>query len=267
MLNEQTSGNWLERLPAAPLRWAAVIMMIVFAFAALRYVSAYNESIQPGNFRSFSVTGEGKAVVVPDVARFTFGVVTETNNQNITAIQTENTTKMNKIIGVLKAAGIDEKDIKTENYNLTPRYNYCYRDTIACPPSQIVGYSLDQTVSVKVRDFSKIGNLLSQVVTAGATNISQVEFTVDDLETVKNSARAEAIARAREQAKSTAKAGGFRVGKLLSLEEGGNFPYPIYGKGGGVAMDMVEQAVNVAPSIEPGSSEINVTVILRYEIN
>ena len=250
------------------LYWAGIIMMIAFAVSSLWYVSAYNESIQPGNFRSFGVSGEGKAVVVPDVARFTFGVVSETGGQNIAAIQTQNTDKMNKIIAVLKSAGIKEADIKTENYNLSPRYNYCAREIGICPPSQIVGYSIDQTVAVKVRDFSKIGDLLTKVVSAGATNISQVEFTVDDMEAVKNQARSEAIARAREQAKAIAKAGGFRVGKLLSLEEGGNYPYPMYSKGmGGVAMDMVEQAVSVAPSIEPGSTEIMVNVVLRYEIN
>lgn len=246
--------------------WAAIVLMLVLAVSSLWYVSTYNESIQPGSFRSFSVTGEGKAIVVPDVARFTFGVLTEASGKDIAKLQTDNTAKMNKIIAVLKKAGLAEKDIKTESYNLSPRYQYCGRESVICPPSQIVGYTIDQTVSVKVRDFGKIGSILSEVVTAGATNISQVEFTVDDMEQVRNEARALAIEQAREQAKATAKAGGFRVGKLLSLEENSG-PMPMmYEKSIGFGGDMAVASAPV-PAIEPGSTEVVVNVFLRYEIN
>ena len=247
--------------------WAAIVLMVTLAISALWYVSSYSESIQPGSFRSFGVTGEGKAVVVPDVARFTFGVISEGNDKDIAKLQTDNTTKMNKIIEVIKKAGVDAKDIKTENYNLSPRYSYCNNRNGICPPAQIAGYSINQTVSVKVRDFSKVGGLLSAVVNAGATNISQVEFTVDDINKVKDTARGEAIKQAKAQAETIAKAGGFRVGKLLSLEEITNpIPYMSYdkfGRGG----DMMSAAVAVpAPSIEPGSQEISIQVVLRYEI-
>ncbi len=248
--------------------WAAIALMITLAVSALWYTSSYSESIQPGSFRSFGVTGEGKAVVVPDVARFTFGVISESNGKDIAKLQTDNTTKMNKIIEVIKKAGVDAKDIKTEDYNLNPRYDYCNNPNGVCPPAQIAGYSINQTVSVKVRDFSKVGGLLSAVVNAGATNISQVEFTVDDMEKVKDEARAAAITQARAQAKATAKAGGFRVGKLLSLEETSNpIPYLSYDKfGRGGVMEAAAVAVP-SPSILPGQTEVKVQVMLRYEIN
>lgn len=264
------NNEWVKSLPPASpvMSWAAVVMMIAFAIAALWYVSAYSGSVGADSYKSFSVIGEGKAIAVPDVARFTFGVVSETSSADVAALQVNNTTKMNRVIAALKAAGIADKDIKTESYNLSPRYTSCYREEGICPPSQIAGYRLEQIVSVKVRDFTKVGSILSQTVAAGANNISQVEFTVDDLEAVRNTARAEAIARARAQAKAMAKAGGFRVGELLSVEEGGPFPYPIYGKGGSISaampMDMVESAPQ--PALEPGSTEVTVNVVLRYEI-
>lgn len=242
-------------------------MMVALAVSALWYVSAYNKSIQPGSFRSFGVSGEGKAVVVPDVARFTFGVISEGSGKDIATLQTDNTVKMNKIIAVIKKAGVAAKDIKTENYNLNPRYDYCNNPTGVCPPAQIAGYSINQTVSVKVRDFAKVGSLLSAVVTVGATNISQVEFMVDDLEQVKDEARAEAITKARAQAQTIAKAGGFSVGKLLSLEENsGPIPYA-YDKLGRGGMMTAAMELAPAPTIEPGQSEVVVQVMLRYEIN
>ncbi len=245
---------------------AGIIALLAVAYGAVMYVRVYDRSIQPGSFRSFGVFGEGKAVVVPDVARFTFGVLSETANKDIAKLQTDNTVKMNKIIEVIKKAGVNAKDIKTENYNLSPRYQYCTTRDGLCPPAQIVGYSINQTVAVKVRDFSQIGPLLSAVVGAGATNISQVEFTVDDMEQVKNEARSEAITQARNQAKAIAKAGGFRVGKLLSLEEN-NGPIPYLADDKFSRSGVMETTVAQAPTIEPGQTEVKVNVVLRYEIN
>jgi len=244
-------------------------MMLAFAIAALWYASAYSESIQPGSFRSFSVTGEGKVVAVPDVARFTFGVISETTGADIVKLQAENTEKMNRIIAILKTASIDSKDIKTEQYRLSPRYQYCGPDARFCPPPQIVGYSIEQQLSVKVRKFDQLGGILSQVVTAGATNVSQVEFTIDDPIKLENEARVKAIAEARTKAKAVARAGGFRIGKLLSVDEAGPVhPFlaerSAFGLGG--AADAVF-SMPPQPALEPGSTDIVVNVILRYEIN
>lgn len=245
--------------------------LLAFAAAAIWYVNSYSKSIGPDTYRSFSVTAEGKMVAVPDVANITFSVITQ--NGDLAALQKENTEKVNKAIDFVKSKGVDAKDIKTQNYNIEPRYQYYSCNPwiggavspIPCPPPVITGYSVTQTVSVKVRDFKILGSVLSGVVEQGANSVSAPYFTVDDPTELQNQARKEAIEKAKVRAKEIADAGGFRLGKLLSIDEGGYYPQPIYfkealnGRGGGV-----EPAP--APQIEPGSQEITVTVILRYAI-
>jgi len=215
--------------------------------------------------RTFAVTGEGKAVAVPDVARFTFSVISE-GGKNLDQLQSDNSRKAGQAIAYLKDNGVDEEDIQTSGFNVEPRYEYSScRDGGVCPPPAIVGYTVRQTVTVKARDFETVGVLLSGVVNKGANSVSNLEFTLDNPEAPVNEAKAEAIEKAKERAKVMAKAGGFRLGRLISIEESGNFATPssVYGKG----MDMaVREEAMVAPTIEPGSQEITQSVTLRYEI-
>ncbi|TSA44533.1 DUF541 domain-containing protein [bacterium] len=250
---------------------AIIIALLVGAYSVWSYVSSYGESIQPSSFRSFSVSGEGKVVAVPDVAQFDFSVVTE-GEKNLGALQTENTKKMNKAIDFVKSNGVQDKDVKTQNYTISPRYQSynCYRPLESsvqpCPPAEIVGYTVSQNVQVKVRDFSKIGDILGGVVGAGANTVSQLQFTIDDPESIKSEARAEAIEKAKTKAEEVAKAGGFSVGRLLGIDEYGQSPvYYGYGAGSG---DMMAKSMESAPTpaIEPGSQDVKISVTLRYEI-
>lgn len=248
------------------LGWVLIIGVLLVAVAAWRYVGAYSRSIQPGSYRSFAVSGEGRAIVVPDIAAFTFGVVSEGGN-DIAKLQTDNTNKVNKAIAFLKAQGIDEKDIQTENYNLSPRYQNVYC-TVVCPPATIVGYSINQTVAVKIRDenFAKIGAIMSGVVAQGANTVSQLNFTVDDPTVVENEAREEAIAKAEAKAEAVADAADFDLGELISIDEGGYMPYYTKDVRMEAAMGMGGDMAAPAPSIQPGSQEVVVSVTLRYEI-
>lgn len=255
------------------LGWVLIIAVALSTIAIWRYVGAYSRSIQPDSYRSFSVSGEGRTVIVPDIARFSFGVVTE-GGTDIAALQKANTDKVNQAIAFVKSKGIDAKDIQTQNYSLNPRYQNTYCNPrpgteVICPPATIVGYSIDQTVSVKIRqnDFAKIGEVLTGLVGAGANTVSQLQFTIDDPAAAESTARAAAIQEAQAKAKAVAKAADVNLGQLLSIDESGYMPYQknyaleAYGRGGA---DMA--VANPAPSIEPGSQEVSVTVVLRYEI-
>ncbi|MEY4731416.1 MAG: hypothetical protein RL681_362 [Candidatus Parcubacteria bacterium] len=268
---------------------AAALAILALGWAATRYVDVYSSSIEPATFRSFTVSGEGKVVVVPDVAQIWFSVLTD-GGKDLTALQTKNTENVNKAIAFVKAQGVKAEDIKTESYSIDPRYQ-SYKcgvralpmaypagtsgtetsvaypaEPAPCPPPDIVGYSIHQSISVKVRDFKKIGDILSGVVDAGANTVNGPSFIVDDPTKSRNDAREEAIKKAQQSAEEISHAAGFGLGRLLGIDEGGNYPLyyeKAYGRGGGVAMDA---AAAPAPTIEPGSQDITVTVTLRYEI-
>ncbi len=244
----------------------AIVAVLAFAYLSWQYVKVYDRSSEPTNYRSFYVQAEGEAVGVPDVAQFSFDVITQ-GGTDISKSQTDNTEKMNAVLEYVNGQGIDKKDIKTTAYNIQPRYtsNRCVEGV--CPPPQIVGYTVSQSAQVKIRDFSKISGMLQAVVDNGANSVSQLSFIIDDTTDVENEARADAIQKAQAKAELIAKEAGFSVGRILEINE--NF-YPVY------AQPKMEMAVSSydssaggapAPSIEPGSQDITVQINIRYEIN
>ncbi len=272
------------------------VVALVLAYAAVSYVTSYGKSIQPSSFRSFSVSAEGKSVSIPDVAQFSFQVITE-GGKDLTDLQTKNTEAMNNAIDFVKGQGVDAKDIKISSYNVNPRYeNYnCYdapaeldymekssvssgsssgvatapavaeRMVKTCPPPAIAGYTITQSVAVKIRDFKKISNIMSGVVTNGANQIGSLFFTTDDPTTPQDKARAEAIAKAKVKAEAMAKAGGFKIGRLLGITDGSYSPYAAYRSYDAVGLASDAKAESV-PTIEPGSQETSISVTLQYEI-
>ncbi len=243
-----------------------VIALLVVAYAAYSYAQTYSDSMM---LRSFSVTGEAKVNAVPDIAELSFGVVTE-GGTDVAKLQEQNTAKMNKIIDYLKSQKIEAKDIKTTDYGLDPRYQYsvCQGGEI-CPPPTIVGYTVRQNATVKIRDFKITGKILQAVVKNGANSVSQLNFTFDDMDSLLGQVKGEAIKKAQLKAKAIASTAGFRLGRLLSIEDNNNpYPMPYYGMGGGGESDLAMAKVSLAPApvVEPGSQDLTASVTLRYGI-
>ncbi|MBI4128843.1 MAG: SIMPL domain-containing protein [Parcubacteria group bacterium] len=239
----------------------SIIFIIVVGALGIKTVFLYARSVAPTSFRNFTVSGDGKAFAVPDVAQFEFSVITE-GGKDIAKLQQENTDRVNGAIAFLRKNNVEEKDIRTYDYRVDPRYQYysCPPEG-ACPPQEIVGYTVTQTVSVKVRKYEAVGTLLAGVVQNGANSVSQLAFILDDPTKVQNEAREEAITKAKTKADALARAGDFALGRLLSIEETGTSPprpFSELGIGGGGKGDV--------PSIQPGSQEVTVTVTLKYEM-
>lgn len=242
-----------------------VVTFLILALSALLAVSQYKRSVSMMYpTRTFSVEGVGEVEAVPDLASFSATVMTD-GGKSVAEVQAMNTEKMNKINAFLKDQGVDKKDLKTTQYNLSPRYSYAPCTQTSCPAPTINGYSLTQTLEVKVRESEKLGDLLSGVVANGANNVSDVRFTVDDDNAVKDEARQEAIDQAKKKALATAKAAGFQLGKLVTLYESTTPVMPYYGMGG-AEMSAMKMDAAPAPMVEPGSQTTKVQVTLTYEI-
>ena len=236
---------------------AIIGTLVVSAYGIFSFVRSYEALTETS---SFSTSAEGKVVAIPDIAQFSFSVVTQ-GGVELQDTQSDNTNKANAAIAFVKSEGVDGKDITTQGYNVEPRYQYfdCSgRQSSVCPPYEIVGYTITQTVLVKVRDFKVIGDLLAGVVENGANTVSQLSFTVEDPALLENQARAQAIAKAKSTAKSIAKAGGFRLGKLLLINEGSYYPGPMF--------STAEERDGATPTIEPGSYDVTIHITLTYEI-
>lgn len=252
---------------------AGVIVLLAVSVTSFQYVQAFRDSIEPSSFRSFSASGEGKVMTAPDLAKFTFSVRTE-GDENTAAIQDENTERVNQAITFLRGQGVKEKDIQTQQYTIRPRYQRfsCPPERRIsgaiepCPPSEIVGYTVHQSVEVSVRNFNAIGGLISGVVENGANEVSNLFFTIENPEEVRREARQKAIQNAQEEARAIAEAAGFTVGRLLSVDE--NSYRPFYGRTVAEEFGAADDGHVSAPTptIEPGSQEVTANVTLRYEI-
>lgn len=239
------------------------IVVLSVAYVAYQYGQSVNDMYST---RTFTVEGTAKVQTANDVASFTATVNTE-GGLDQAVVQNQNTEAMNKVVGYLESKSIAKEDVQTENYSLSPRYNNpnCFGGR--CEESRIIGYTASQNVKVKVREVAIAGELVSGVVQNGATSVSQVSFEVDDNKEALQQARIEALADAQVQAERLAKAGKFRLGKMVTFYEQGDpgFPYPM----GGVANDMAMEksvAVAPAPSLQPGSTKDEVRVTVTYEI-
>ena len=246
----------------------ALFSMVILVISSLLFANIYSKSIEPSSYRSFSVSGEGKITAIPDVAQFTFSLITE-GGKDIASLQQENTQKANRAIALLKNSGVEDKDIKTAGYNLQPRYQYfscpVSKNSTAkpCPPPEIVSYSISQTVSVKIRNFEKAGEILSGIVQSEVNSVSELSFTIDDETEIENQARQEAIANAINKAESIAQSGNFNLGKILSINENSS---PIFYRAAkSFGMSASEDAM-ISPDIEPGSQEVIIGVTISYEI-
>lgn len=239
---------------------AAVLIAVAALLAAYQYRVSVGMTYPT---KTFSVDGTGDVDTTPDLATFSVTVTTD-GGKNVVEVQSANAEKMNRVDAFLKDQGVAKEDLKTLQYNLSPRYTYTpCSPTGACPAPAIAGYNLTQTLRVKVRDNAKLGDLLSGVVANGANSVSDVSFVVDDDSSAKDAAREKAIVDAQKKAAAIAQAAGFQLGKLVTLYEN-SAPQPYDGMGGNGGV-MAEKAT-IAPVVDPGTQLTKVQVTLTYEI-
>lgn len=235
-----------------------ILLMVVIAnvvFFVMPAVKRYGESFAPA--RTVTVSAEGKATVTPDLAEVSLSVISKGKNPE--ELVSANNEKITAIIQNVKSHGIEAKDIKTTAYNLSPDYRYD-------PQTErnfITGYTMTQTVHVKVRDLSKVANVIAGATPLGANQIGGVSFSVENQERFLAEARGDAFAKAREKAASMAKENRVKLGKLVQIAEfqgGGPIPYYLS------ARSAEKDGSVTPPTIEPGTQEVRMQVSLTYAL-
>jgi uncharacterized protein YggE len=248
-------------------------LLVVFIFLSIFIVAKTVTEIREWRYigsgvvptNTITVQGEGEVFAIPDTAVFSFSVI----KRGATAQEAQDlaTETANAAIDYLKKEGIDEKDIKTTNYSVYPRYEHqpIYCITFPCPQgeSRLVGFETNQSVSVKVRDTEKAGRLLSGIGELGVEQISGLSFTIDDEEALQREVRQKAVADAREKAEALADDLGVKLVRIVNFNEYG---YPIYARNETMALGVGGDTKAVPPTIEPGENRITSQVNITYEI-
>lgn len=204
------------------------------------------------------VSGEGRVTVVPDLAIVTLGVSAQT--ATVAESQSQAATSMDKVMAALKANGVAEKDIQTQNYSIrqVTRWDDKTQQEV------IIGYNVSNTVTAKLRDIPKAGATIDAVVAAGGDNIrfNGINFSIDKPEQYYTQARELAMKDAKAKADQMAKLSGLTLGPATYVSESsyvpGPTPYPVY----------KDAAMGAAPStsISAGEMEVVLNVQIAYSI-
>lgn len=202
-----------------------------------------------------AVVGEGRVDVVPDVAYVDVGVTV--NNAATVEEARKKIDKINSdLVAAVKKLGISSKEIKTTNYSVYPSYTY-ENNT-----NRITGYDGNATVTIKTKKIESTALVIEAATKAGANQINNTRFAVDNPAKYREEARESAIKNAKEQAQKLAGSLGIKLGKVInvveSLNDGSSPVLPMYQKfeGGGGGSGL---------SLEAGSETITSTVTLYFE--
>ncbi|PLR28779.1 hypothetical protein SGCZBJ_01115 [Caulobacter zeae] len=235
-------------VPALAAAGAAVLALSAIPAAAQSNDAAFRAT-------TFNLSASGETAIAPDMATITLGVQTE--GASAAAALSANGTAMNKVIAALKKAGVAERDIQTSNLNVNPQYVYEQNQ-----PPRLTGYQASNQVTILARDLSKLGQTVDAAASAGANTVSGISFGLQNPQKAEDEARIKAVAALKAKSDLYARATGYKVVRLVSLNEAGGYtpspqPVPMF------AMAKREMADSTA--ISGGELKVRVEVSATYE--
>ena len=235
------------------------IVASVLAPVGARSAEAFETRlIDIGQQRWVEVGGEASVDVPPDFARVTLGVTT--TGKDAREAVAANAKAVNSLISLIKDEGVAAADIQTSSLSITPQFSNP-RSTPA-PEQSIVGYAVNDMVTVTERDISRLGALIDKAVGAGANAVYGVSYGENDPSKLLDKARPIAVADARRKAEIYAAAGGARVGRLMELsEQTGAQPLQFARR----AATALSAAAPTTP-MEAGADRLTVSVTARFEL-
>lgn len=203
-----------------------------------------------------TVSGEGKATGKPDIAQISLGVSVLADT--VQSARDRAATSLDAIISAVKKDGVAADDIQTQQFNISPEYDY------SNGKQTLKGFRVTNIVAVKLRDINKTSQVVDDAVTAGgdSTQVQGISFTIDKPDDLQRQAREAAIADAKAKAETLAKAAGISVGNPISVSEVlAGVPIPVSaGKG------LESGTTTPSTPIEPGTLDVTVSVNVTWAI-
>ncbi|MBP9812542.1 SIMPL domain-containing protein [Candidatus Gracilibacteria bacterium] len=221
----------------------------------------FNISTAPA-VKTLATTAEGKVKIIPDTIVISAGVEVRNRSTQENAYNDMNES-INKVKEVLKASGVEEKNIQTSGLYASAEYNY---DNGKQVPN---GYMATSTLSIRVekKDEKVTNTILDGIAKVENIRLNGVDYDLADKEKVYAEARKLALEKARTKADEMAKAAGVTITGVASISESGNnYPVPMYAQNYR-SMDMAGGAeVKAGSDISVGQVEYTASVSVAYEI-
>ena len=205
---------------------------------------------------TLTMNGIGVARIAPDVAEITLGVVTEA--KDAAKAHADNAAQATRVQNAVKALGIAERDIQTTRYDFSPVY-----DVKDNGRSVTTGYTVTNSVVVKVRNLDNVGKVIDAALASGANRVDSLEFSASDPSAAKNAALADAARDARNKADAVAKALGVRIVRILNVYADAQ---PYNTPRNFMPMMMAKEAYDAGTPISAGELSFEASVNIAYVI-
>jgi len=250
-------------LPGARVRWTALGLVAGLLAAATVLGPALaprpSLAVDPSSTNpdhTITVSGTGRVVVQPDLADIRLGV--SSTKGTVKAARSDAAAKMTNVIAALKKLGIADKDIQTTTISLQP--NYAYNNS---NPPRLTGYTLANGIVVTIRNLDQAGDAIDDSLAAGATTLDGVSFRVSDPAKAESQARTDAMTEAKGNADTLAKAAGVSIAGVATISEVSTpVPQPVFYGAYGANLN----AAGVATPVQPGTTDVTITVTVSYLI-
>ena len=215
--------------------------------------------------RTLTVSGTAEVSVTPDICYMSF--VVESRDRSATQAYRANNGQFKTMSAAIEAVGIDGKDLQTAQFSISPEYHQDTRSN----KDVFDDYLVTNNLYVKVRDLNKVSEVLDAGVNGGATEVSGVQFAVENPKKYLADARAGAIRAAREKAETLAVVAGVKLGVPVSISEVEPGVVPDNNPGwtnvrGGRYSDVGSMSGMESAALEPGEMKVSYMVYVTYEI-
>jgi len=214
--------------------------------------------LQSQESRKIHVTGNGSVVGEPDIATLNLGVSVE--KKTVAEAREAAAVVMTAVIDALKARGIAENDIQTDRFSIYPQYDYTENGRV------LRGYSVNNTVSAKVRELENLSEVIDAAAEAGGdiVVVNAIQFMIEDTTPLQTQARGLAVKDAEAKAQTLADASGVTLGKPITITETSHAASPPIAFAREAAF-AEESALSSTP-IEAGELTVTVSITIVYEI-
>jgi uncharacterized protein YggE len=202
------------------------------------------------------VVGTSEVKVVPDRAVIAVGV--EKQDPSASLAKHAEDAAARRILATLHSNGVDEKDIQTTFLSLQPQ-SYSKKGV------RISYFVAAQTMTITVRDLSRLDTLLEALIKAGGNRIDSIGYETSDLRKYRDQARELAVKSAREKAGDLAKALGQDIGKAQSIEEVPESQNVF--STANISFGNEDKTRWTGPSISVGQKSISASVMVSFELN
>jgi len=202
--------------------------------------------------RLVTVTGNASISVVPDTAMIRIGVISAARNARDASAA--NAKQMSTVLNAIKANGIDARDIQTSRLSLQPQY-----DASKPGAARLTGFQVTNEVTIRIHDINNLPSILDHAIAAGANEMSGIEFLVSQQSKLLDQARNQAIDDAHRKAGLYAQAAGAKLGRVISIVDGGASPPPR------PVMQALRAGAGAVP-VAPGERMLRASVTVSYEL-